>query len=96
MIWFVAQTVELCRQQHAVIVSNIPAVSSIMISGEDGSDHWRSQQLWDVALGHKIIVSTPAILRDVLNRAFLLLSRISLLVFDEGMLDMFTNTDDRD
>ncbi|KAK5263503.1 Dicer-like protein 2 [Exophiala xenobiotica] len=87
IIWFLAPKVALCRQQYQTITNDIPAVSSILVVGEDNVDHWKDAHLWDAVFAHKIIVSTPAILRDALNRGFLTLEAISLLIFDEGMTE---------
>ncbi|KAJ9607034.1 Dicer-like protein 2 [Cladophialophora chaetospira] len=84
IIWFLAPKVALCRQQYQTIINDIPAVSSILVVGEDNVDHWKDAHLWDAVFAHKIIVSTPAILRDALNRGFLTLEAISLLIFDEA------------
>ncbi|KAK5562532.1 Dicer-like protein 2 [Exophiala xenobiotica] len=84
IIWFLAPKVALCRQQYQTITNDIPAVSSILVVGEDNVDHWKDAHLWVAVFAHKIIVSTPAILRDALNRGFLTLEAISLLIFDEA------------
>lgn len=84
-IWFLAPTVALCSQQFAVLESQIQAVQIRFLSGADNVDKWSDQSIWDAALHNvRIIVCTPAILRDALTHGFVELAAISLLIFDEG------------
>jgi hypothetical protein len=73
-------------QQLQVIRRELPSVSARSITGSDNADLWGTQKKWDCVLGnHRIIVSTHAILFDALSHGFVTISRLSLLIFDEGM-----------
>jgi superfamily II DNA/RNA helicase len=62
----------------------MPAVSMKLLTGDDGVDRW-SKRIWDTALlGIKVVVSTHAVLADVLSHGFLHIEQLALLVFDEG------------
>jgi ERCC4-related helicase len=77
--------VSLAEQQHAVIAEQLPAYQSRMLSGNDGVDHWSNQDIWDKILRNiRIVVSTPQVLLDALYRSFVTISRLALMVFDEG------------
>lgn len=85
LVWFLAPTVALCTQHHAVLTTQLPAVQSKLLSGADGVDRWTHRSLWDAVLkGVKIVVSTHQILLDALSHAFVKFGTLSLLVFDEG------------
>jgi hypothetical protein len=48
-------------------------------------DHWSEQRIWDAVLKDvRLVVSTPAVLADALRLGFVKISRLALLVFDEG------------
>lgn len=48
-------------------------------------ERWTTQSIWDaILLNIRIVVSTPQILLDALSNGFLRLTRIALLVLDEG------------
>jgi ERCC4-related helicase len=50
---------------------------------------WQDQRIWDAALKNiRIVISTHAILQDALEHSFVGMSRISLLIFDEGRLTL--------
>lgn len=85
LVWFLVPTVALAEQQHAAITLQLPAFQSRMLSGNDGVDHWSSQDIWDKILHNiRIVVSTPQVLLDALYRSFVAFSRLALIVFDEG------------
>lgn len=75
----------LCEQQSKVFETNLPAYGSIVLSGEDNVDHWSDQAVWDAVFSNvRVVISTHQVLLDALTHAFLKLSRLALLIFDEG------------
>ncbi|OHE97620.1 RNase3 domain-containing protein [Colletotrichum orchidophilum] len=85
IVWFLAPTVSLCNQQFEVLKTQIPEVQIKFLSGDDNVDSWSDQQVWDaVLLNVRIVVSTYQILLDALSHAFVPMSRLSLIVFDEA------------
>lgn len=69
----------------------MPAVSIKILTGDDGVDRWSDQRIWDAALlGIKVVVSTHAVLADVLTHGFLRIEQLALLVFDEGYSEIVT------
>ncbi|KAK5719831.1 Dicer-like protein 2 [Elasticomyces elasticus] len=85
LVWFIANSVELCRQQLDVLRQNLPAYATLSLTGQDGVDNWSQQYLWDAVLADiRIVVGTPAMLKDALGHGFIRMSRIALLVFDEA------------
>ncbi|KAK4902509.1 Dicer-like protein 2 [Elasticomyces elasticus] len=85
LVWFIANSVELCRQQLDVLRQNLPAYATLSLTGQDGVDNWSQQHLWDAVLQNvRIVVGTPAVLKDALGHGFIRMSRITLLVFDEA------------
>lgn len=53
----------------------------------DNVDRWTDQSTWDTVLKDiQVVVSTHAVLTDALGHGFVQISRIALLVFDEGRL----------
>lgn len=58
-----------------------------LITGSEKVETW-SDEIWRTILGGiRIVVSTPQVLYDGLAHAFIKLSRLALLVFDEGELN---------
>lgn len=48
-------------------------------------ERWTDQSTWNEALlNQRIIISTEAVLLDALAHAFVKMSKIALLIFDEG------------
>jgi ERCC4-related helicase len=48
-------------------------------------NRWSDEHIWNAVLGDKrIVVSTHAVLADALAHGFVHISRLALLVFDEG------------
>lgn len=85
LIWFLAPTVALCEQQFKAITRQIPSVQVKLLSGDDNVDSWSSEAIWSEFLFNvKIVVSTYQILYDALSHAFVTLSSLALIVFDEG------------
>lgn len=85
LVWFIAPKVALCDQQHDVLSENLPGFLVKKLLGSDGVDKWKDQKLWDATLANvRVVVSTPAVLADVLTHGFVHISRLSLLVFDEA------------
>ncbi|KAI2632049.1 hypothetical protein GGR54DRAFT_582008 [Hypoxylon sp. NC1633] len=85
IIWFLAPTVALGEQQTRVLRSQIPAVQIKFLSGSDGVTAWTDIRTWDNYLKNvRVVVSTHQVLLDAISHAFVRLSRISLLVFDEA------------
>lgn len=61
-----------------------------MLTGEDSVDAWSSPSIWDVFLENvAVVVSTYQILNEALGHAFISMDRLSLLVFDEGLVPPF-------
>lgn len=87
LAWFTAPTVALARQQHTVISQQLPAFQTRMLSGADNVDHWSTQRVWDdLLLNIRIVISTPQVLLSALSNGFINLTRVALLIFDEGTL----------
>lgn len=85
LIWFLAPTVDLCIQQHTVIMSHLPAVRTQLLIGADNVDRWTEQSIWDKVLEDvRVVVSTHAVLADAMSHGFVTISRLALLIFDEG------------
>jgi hypothetical protein len=58
---------------------------SRLLTGSDGVDKWTSQSTWDeVLLNQRVVISTENVLLDALSHAFVKMSKIALLIFDEG------------
>jgi ERCC4-related helicase len=76
----------LCTQQHEFIASQLPAIKTKLLLGSDNVDHWGEGRIWDAVLKSvRIVVSTPAILRDALTHGYVKMKSLALLVFDEGI-----------
>jgi ERCC4-related helicase len=85
MIWFLAPTVALCEQQHKVLSLHLPAIRVRLLVGRDNVDRWSSQHIWDAALcDARVVVSTHAVLADALSHGFVVMTKLALLIFDEG------------
>ena len=67
----------------------MPNVISKRLCGDDKVDTWSSQRIWDAFLENvRVVVSPPDVLHDALKHAFVSITSLSLLVFDEGLLMM--------
>jgi ERCC4-related helicase len=85
LVWFICPNVTLAEQQHQTIQDQLPAVQSRLLLGNDGTEHWTEQSIWNEVLQNiRIVVSTPQILFDVLTHVFVRMQRLALLVFDEA------------
>lgn len=85
LCWFLAQSQVLAQQQHKFLSEQLPSYSFRLITGADYAEYWATQAIWDAALmSHNGVVSTPQILLDALSHGFVLLDKLSLLVFDEA------------
>ncbi|KAF2829875.1 dicer-like protein 2 [Ophiobolus disseminans] len=84
-VWFLAPTVTLCEQQYEVFKSNLPGYGIQLLCGRDNVDHWTEQSAWDaVLLNVRIVLSTHQVLVDALTHAFVKMSGLALLIFDEA------------
>jgi ERCC4-related helicase len=87
-VWFLAPTVTLCEQQGQVFAYNLPSYNVIVLSGQDGVDHWTEQSVWDSVLHNvRIVLSTHQVLYDALAHGFVKMDDLALLIFDEGQLN---------
>ncbi|KAJ2905232.1 RNase3 domain-containing protein [Zalerion maritima] len=85
IVWFLAPTVELCRQQHLVIQNQIQSIQVKIISSLVGVDTWSSQAVWDAVLRNvRVVVATYQILLDALSHGFVKLCNIPLIIIDEA------------
>ncbi|KAM0719702.1 hypothetical protein Q7P37_003834 [Cladosporium fusiforme] len=85
LIWFMTPSRPLSKQQFEVLQEHLPAYHIRSLTGADGVDKWTDQRLWDAFLaGVDVVVGTPAVLADALTHAFVRMSGLSLLVFDEA------------
>ncbi|EMC95345.1 hypothetical protein BAUCODRAFT_46072, partial [Baudoinia panamericana UAMH 10762] len=85
LIWFLANSVELCRQHLETLKLHLSAYPILSLTGEAGVDAWSEQRLWDAVLSDvRVVIGTPAVLKDALSHAFVRMSRLALLVFDEA------------
>ena len=68
-----------------MLQENLPAYHIVSLTGQDGVDNWSEQKHWDaMLLGVRVVVGTPAVLKDALSHGFVRIHRLSLLVFDEA------------
>lgn len=85
VVWFLAPSVTLCEQQYEVFKYNLPGYGIQVLSGKDGVDHWTDQGTWDAVLHNvRIVLSTHQVLLDALTHAFVRMSKLALLIFDEA------------
>ncbi|KAF2658451.1 dicer-like protein 2 [Lophiostoma macrostomum CBS 122681] len=85
LVWFLAPNVALCEQQFQVFRSNIPGYRCILLTGKDAPELWTDQSTWDNVLHNvRIVLSTHQVLLDALTHAFVRMSRLALLIFDEA------------
>ncbi|KAJ5817756.1 ATP-dependent helicase dcl2-2 [Penicillium robsamsonii] len=85
LVWFLCPTIALCEQQVEVLRSHLPFSRPRSFTGRDQVDHWGEKSVWDAALnGVRVGVSTHQVLLDALTHGFLIMNRLSLLVFDEA------------
>lgn len=84
IIWFLAPTVLLCAQQRDAIKLEIPSISIRLVTGADNVHTWKAPTWKSLLDGTQAIVSTYQVLLDALDHAFIKLSRLSLIIFDEA------------
>lgn len=85
-MWFLTPTVALLEQQHQVFETHLPAYGIRALSGKDGVDHWTDQNIWDAVLENvRITLSTHQVLLDALDHGFVKMSKLALIIFDEGL-----------
>ena len=64
----------------------MPAVQVRFLSGADGVERWHDQWIWDEVLKDvRVLVCAYKILQDALTHGFISMSKLALLVFDEGI-----------
>ncbi|KAG2230114.1 hypothetical protein INT48_006271, partial [Thamnidium elegans] len=80
--FFLVERVPLVFQQFHVLESNCDARIE-KLCGEMNVDTWSKQKWLDIFDNADICIMTAQILRDVLQRGFLSLDRVNLLIFDE-------------
>ncbi|KAL7930134.1 P-loop containing nucleoside triphosphate hydrolase protein [Trichoderma chlorosporum] len=84
IIWFIAPTVSLCSQQYVVFELQIPAVSMVLLAGNSNINAW-GPEIWSSLLGTaRIVISTPQVLLDALDHAYISMEHLALIVFDEA------------
>jgi ERCC4-related helicase len=77
--------VVLAEQQYSVLSKQLPLYQSRLLLGSDNIHHWSTQKIWDkILLNIRIVVSTPQVLLNAMSSGFVKLSKLALLVFDEG------------
>ncbi|KAI0389732.1 RNase3 domain-containing protein [Xylariaceae sp. FL0594] len=85
IVWFLAPTTHLCEQQSRVLRSHITAAKIKMLTVADKVDTWSDARIWDDYLRKvHVVVSTYQVLLDAVTHAFVPISRLSLIVFDEA------------
>ncbi|KAH7122262.1 dicer-like protein 2 [Dendryphion nanum] len=85
IVWFLAPTVTLCKQQFDVFQLNLPGFGIQMLSGDDNVDHWSDQAVWDGILHNiRIVLSTHKVLLDALTHGFVRIQQLALIIFDEA------------
>ncbi|KAF2211562.1 hypothetical protein CERZMDRAFT_43176 [Cercospora zeae-maydis SCOH1-5] len=85
LIWFLTPSRTLAEQQCQVLNTELSAYGVRLLTGADGVDKWTDQQLWDAVFTNvRVIVATPAVLKDALVHGFVNISRLALCVFDEA------------
>ncbi|KAL7920435.1 hypothetical protein ACQKWADRAFT_322180 [Trichoderma austrokoningii] len=83
LVWFLTPTVSLSAQQHAVLQLQMPSVRMRMLAGNSHLPTW-GQEIWTPLLENaRIVITTPQILLDALDHAFLTMQDLALIVFDE-------------
>lgn len=85
LIWFVAPSVALSEQHYIRFWQLLPAYQVKLLVGSDKLDKWTDQWHWDTILANvDVVIGTPRVLEEALEHGFVSLTKISLLVFDEG------------
>ncbi|KAH8717036.1 dicer-like protein 2 [Phaeosphaeriaceae sp. PMI808] len=85
LVWFLAPTITLCEQQYEVFKRVLLSYSIQLLSKKNALDYWTDQSAWDAMLhGVHIVISTHQVLLDALTHAFINMSKLALLIFDEA------------
>ncbi|KAK3675042.1 Dicer-like protein 2 [Recurvomyces mirabilis] len=85
LIWLLANSVELSNQHFQTLSLHLSAYRIISLTGADGVDNWSDQRRWDaVLLNVRVVIGTPAVLKDALTHSFVHMSKLCLVVFDEA------------
>ncbi|EHK47075.1 hypothetical protein TRIATDRAFT_291296 [Trichoderma atroviride IMI 206040] len=83
IVWFITPTVHLSAQQHTVLKLQIPSVPMQMLAGNRHLPTW-TQEMWTPLLAKtRVVITTPQILLDALDHAYLKMEHLALIVFDE-------------
>lgn len=83
IVFFLAKTVHLARQQARFLDNNLPH-PVISLFGESNENLWRRAE-WDrIFNDHHVVVCTPAVLDNCLTHSYLKMDQICLLIFDEA------------
>ncbi|KAL7941039.1 P-loop containing nucleoside triphosphate hydrolase protein [Trichoderma barbatum] len=84
IIWFIAPTVSLCTQQCEVFKLQMHGVPIVMLAGNSNINAW-GPDIWSNLMDTaRIIVTTPQILLDALDHAYMSMNDLALIVFDEA------------
>lgn len=63
----------------------IPSVPMKMLAGNRHLPTW-GQEIWNALLEKtRVVITTPQILLDALDHAYIKMEHLALIVFDEGM-----------
>lgn len=81
--FFLVDKVALAFQQHAVLECNL-AHSVALFFGQGVRDSWNSTFWREQYEKHEVIVCTAEILNQCLQRAYIRIDQINLLIFDEA------------
>ncbi|RWA11633.1 hypothetical protein EKO27_g3483 [Xylaria grammica] len=85
LIWFLAPHVVLCEQQFQVLKSQLGATQIKLLTGADKVETWSDTRIWEDYLKNvRVVVSPHQILFDAITHAFVRMSQICLIVFDEA------------
>lgn len=85
IVWFITPTVSLSAQQHTVLKLQIPSVPMQMLAGNRHLPTW-GKDMWTPLLEKtRVVITTPQILLDALDHAYVKMENLALIVFDEGM-----------
>lgn len=79
---FLVNTVCLAKQQAESIESMLP-YSVAVLSGEQSVDFWDETKWLKVLDENHILVATAQVVLDAINRRYLRLEQINVVVFDE-------------
>lgn len=81
--FFLVEKVALAFQQHAVLECNLAHPIAVYY-GQSVRDSWNPSFWEEQFRGHEVIVCTAEILNQCLQRAYIRIDQINLLIFDEA------------